>query len=335
MKILHLAPVAVLALLAPPRESDELAFRPDKGTRVVRTVSIRSHDKLESASLSVNGEEMPSDGSISMEIEHTSELVFADRFGASEGGRALEITRTFEKLGASTNTRSSDGEEDADETEDEKSALEGARVVFRWNAEDEDYDAGWPEGESHDGALLEDLAADLDLRGFLPDESVEEGAEWKVDVDAMRSLLDVGGDLKLEVEDADPDDTKLEDEMDRGLMENLEGDVNATYGGRREVDGRTMGVIEVRGELRTHAESGEDGDAGSTKSAATLELEVTAEILWDLRGGHLGGYSFKAPTKLSVTHAFRASDEDTTFEFEQTLNFEGELETRCAIERRD
>lgn len=336
MKLTRLAvfPVLLASLWSAP-DKDELAFRPEKGTSVARSVETKDHSKLVSSEVAFDGETVPADemDELLIDIEDVEKINVTDHFGASEGGRPLELERSFDSLSAETRTRSGSGEDAEDRTETSASKLEGARVVFRWNTDESRYDAKYSteEGASRDSELLDGLREDMDLRALLPDKKVAADDEWKVEGSAFAGVLWAGGELRLEAE-SESEDAETQRELELEALEHLGGEINATYKGRREVGGRSMGVIHVEAELETKGDAESKDEDGSLEQDLTAGWTLSGEILWDLEGGHLGGFELSGTKRTTFKQTFQSSEGD--HKFEQTMHFEGEHEIRCTIERR-
>jgi hypothetical protein len=336
MKLTRLAlfPVLLASLSSAP-DKDELAFQPEKGVSVARSVETKDHSQLVSSEVAFDGETIPADemDEVSIDIEDVEKINVTDRFVASEGGRPLELERSFDALSAETRTRSGSGEDAEDQTETSASKLEGARVVFRWNTDESRYDAKYSteEGASRDSELLDGLREDMDLRAMLPDKKVSADDEWKVDGSAFAGVLWAGGELRLEA-DSESEDAESRRELELEALEHLGGSITATYNGRREVGGRSMGVIHVEAELETKSDAESSDEDGSLEQTLTAGWTLTGEILWDLDGGHLGGFELSGQKKTTFAQTFHSSEGD--HKFEQTLHFEGEHGIRCTVERR-
>ena len=206
MKTLLTSAACVAALILP---GDTLARREAAGQSVTRTFSFETELELIETSMSIGGEEQ--ENPFGGEMEHATTrslgLVVRDTVRAAEEGCATTFTRTFEEVEGFSSMHMSMPMMDAVDSEsDESSALEGLTVVFE--KADEDFEASFPEDQGGDedllvgtlagGALLEGLAARLDLGQLLPEDEVEEGETWEVDPALLELLRSPGGNLHLE-----------------------------------------------------------------------------------------------------------------------------------------
>ena len=130
----------VLALAAPPSsEPLEIAFAPDKGARVEKRFVQRLESSMTEQSHSANGEELSDAESVEVENVVTDERVFVDEYVELASGRPKVLVREFEKLhGSVTADMRGEGWEHEEEGESE-SVLEGRKVRFAWNEEQEEY----------------------------------------------------------------------------------------------------------------------------------------------------------------------------------------------------
>src|SRR5262245_46330763 len=120
MKLL-LAPIALLALTSPARDTVALRFAPEEGTVLKRTFIAEAQYHLADLRASIDGEpierpeELP-DYKMGFE-EHIS---VTDKLGAVADGRPSEVVRTFDEL--KQESTDSIGEEESESTL--KSSLE-------------------------------------------------------------------------------------------------------------------------------------------------------------------------------------------------------------------
>jgi len=163
-------------------------------------------------------------------------------------------------------------------------------VRFRWNAEQSEHERSWV-GEPGESDLLAELELDCDALGLLPAGPVERGDAWDIEVDAFELLLGPSGDLHMEPEED-------EEDLERELMDQLDGSVRGTYRGTREQDGRKLAVIFLEAKLRAEVEGEphpseedielEEGEKlGLAQESLKMELECSGELLWDVAAGHM------------------------------------------------
>ncbi len=268
---------------------DTLAWKPTEGT-LVRIFETSSESELEGLGMFLDGEERENPhggGPPQMMIKSAERNVFVDEILEADDERVLHFKRTFREL---SQTRTMESELAPEPTEEERiSDLEETTVVFKWDADEEEYELEFELDEGLDESLLEHLVEDTTLRGFLPEEEVEEGDSWEVDIEAYINAMWPGGVLGFYEEQAGPDEQRLE--MTLALLEEVQGSIEATYQGTREEDGVRVAVIEVEIEAKTSAEAEmEDERMGEYTQFVSLERTVEGEILWDLEGQRLYGF---------------------------------------------
>jgi hypothetical protein len=301
------------------------AFAVEEGTEIVKVFEQSFDVELDSISMVFDGNEMPTDGfDLSMTREMTSRIELSDSYVSVGDGQPNKLKRSFVSLSGESisDTVSPQGEEHKEDTE--TSELEGATVVFTWDADEEEYTITFDEDEG-DEDLLEDLEEDTDLRAFLPEDDVEEGDSWKIEGKAFDALFSPGGDLKLEGEEEEE-----EDGLNSQFEENLDGDMLGTYKGLREVDGVEVAVIELSGELWSEAEEDVEQGMGEGSMTAALTMEITGELLWDLEGGHFASVEVEGAVEMSMDTEMTIQEEH---EMEQSMAFTGTITFTASAER--
>lgn len=259
--------------------------------------NYESSTKLESepCELSLDGEPLPAKEHPEMRLSvvDARTLEFTDAIEKVADGRPTKFVRAFDKLendGSETmRIIGPDGKEDSKGGERQRrSPLAGKKVRFTWDAEKEEYAKAWV-GEGADDELLEMLDADLDWLGILPGKAVEKGDSWKLEPKLFVSLQLPAGSLHWTVEGKDPD--PVSEVINAQLSENMDGESKATWEGLREVEGKELGVFAIEAELTTNGKGGA-GD-GSEERSMALEIEYEGEVLWDMAGGHIAGFTFE------------------------------------------
>lgn len=328
---------SVLVVSAGSGRREELAFAVPAATVLERTLENGFTLELESTTLSMDGEEVPPEalGEFGVHIEHVERYRITDTFEAVEGGRPTRLLRAFDELGGQETMRATtDGEEETTSSEYE-SELEGKTVRFAWNGDAERFDVSFAPGSEGDGALLEGLEEDMDLRRFLPEGPADEGDSWAVDAQAFQAVLEPGGDLDLQEPD---EERKPSSEHDEALRENLAGKVSATFAGVVEEEGQRFARIELVLEVGTFVEEelpAEDlPEAGSGTSRSEIEFHLAGELTWDLAHGHARALELAGEYQVSSTHDLRGEFEGQSFEQEQTMVFGGAIRFATRIARR-
>lgn len=324
---MRLSPLAVLALVplcASLPAAQKFSFRAEKGQKVEKSFESKLALDLDEMSVSIGGEEIPPEelGDVEISMESSTKLEFLDTHEEAGSGRPAKFTRKFVELSGKNVESSSGGEGESDSsTKEETSELSGKTVRFAWNEEDGKFETTW-EGDGGDDGLLEGLVEDTDLRVCLPAGDVAEGDKWELGADAFRSMSDPGGDLALKEESDDEDDEKLS----RDLRDNMEGKLEATFKGLREVDGGKYAVIALEGEMKTKAEKAESGGEGhSSTMELALTFQVQGEILWDAAAGRAHSFELDCAVAAKMANVSRFEMENQAFEMNQTLSFQGKL----------
>lgn len=247
------------------------------------------------------GEQAPPD--VQYEMSETESIAFTDRFEVADG-RIVGIRRSFATIGTRYVESVVDpaGEEFTDESDGE-SELEGSVVLFRWDEDEEAYEASFAEeSEDLDEDLLEGLDAEAHLAGYLPEGEVEVGDSWEVDVSAFVSMINLSGSLKVvqEGEEESADDSDYGQQFD----ENLTGEITATLQELRAGDGGRLAVISIESEMSTvitTVTEVEEGEAsGTEEDEHTFEFELEGEIVWDLAEKRLSSVSLAGDLTLEM-----------------------------------
>ena len=279
---------AFVLLSADARTSDELAFAPKAEMVVMKTFTTKVDVVVDDMSAVVNGEEMdpammgmPSDLSAEAQLE----FVVEDTYNEVDGARVTNLSRSFDTLLGSFST--STGEED----ESSFDQLEGRTVQFKWNAEDESYEAIF-EGEEapseEEQKSLNMVDVDMDYLALLPEGEVEEGEKWDVDGLEVLSILLPGASLS-ELMNSDDFGGDVPEEVQVQLDAFIESAVaSLTYAGSDEGIGTVN--IELKMEYDTTIDPSEMNPEAEMPADMVIELEFSLEIEgtlnWDLASGH-------------------------------------------------
>ena len=321
-----------LALLAPPASTplETLTWRPEELT-LVRTFRATHETDLAEMAMLLDGEERenPHAGSMEMHVTTTETYVLVDEILATNDERATHFERTFREIGQRRVMESPLADEPREGSRE--SELEGETVVFRWDEDEEAYELEFETDVGLDDELLEHLVEDATFRAFLPEGAVEEGDSWEVDIEAFARVMWPGGELGLQEEEEEG--ASDYGEVTRALMEELEGEVEATYAGDREEDGVLVAVIELEIEARTSAEMElEDERMGAYTLRVSLERVVEGELLWDV--GNRRMHSFRAEGEgEEVNRTERVFETPAgNHEFVQRLTYEGRVRYEASLE---
>jgi len=325
-----------LLLLSRPCEREEIVFRVAADTTLVRTLKNEYSMQLDSMTVSLDGEEVPSDqfGDFDVTIQHHESYVVTDAFEAVADGLPRRLRRTFDELsGGESSTFSMDGEDSTDSS-DYESELDGRTVLFTWNEESGSFDAAFA-GDGGDEEMLEDLVEDMDLRRFLPPGPRAEGESWSIEPRAFECILDPGGELGLEDPEDEGSDSSVEDAE---LRENIDGKITATFQGVRVEGGVKQAVIALACETSTHAnqELAPDEIPEGTRGTGRVEIRfvLEGELRWDLEHGHALSFELSGENELTTIQTISGDIQGEPTEQTQKMVFSGETSFSMKVERR-
>ena len=332
--------VPILLVLAPSApESVELTWLPKDGESTSLVFERVLHLELESSDQKIRYDGEDQDGEpppeIEFEMTETESISFTDRYQVRDG-RLSAIERTFDKISNLYETKLTDpeGEEFLDENQG-TSELEDGTVWFRWNAESEEFDAGFGEASTElDAELLEGLESSANLSGFLPDESVEVGDTWEPPIAAFIGMTNLSGDLKVVPEG----DEEQDESSDYGQQfdDHLSGELEAEFTEIREADGARLAVIRLHMELSTVIEIEHEVDAeGATGTEAeehAFEFEVEGELLWDLGAQRARSFELAGDITMRIEALKSYSFSGHEMVIEESQDFAGTLRFAATIE---
>jgi len=335
--LLSLALPALWAFTAP---AGEISFHPEAGTTLTKSFDTTVELSLDEMRMVMNGEEQDASMfGMEMSMTNSSELEFTDTYVAVDSGRPATLHRTFESLGNTTSTSTSNqitGSMDLDVPS--ASELEGLTVVFAWEEDEGDFVASYPEDAEGDETLLEDLVEDTDLRGFLPRGAVEEGDTWTVEAAYLINLMAPGGDLKLIPEEMEEMPGMGDPTSELGIQDMLgeiEGEVTCEYAGMREGLAAIKVTLEVSSandlseliaEKMADAEMPQEGMEVSFDSMdVEVEIEGEGTLLWNVEAGHFASFEFAGDMQQVMEMAMAISSPMGEMDMEQTITMSGNL----------
>ncbi len=286
---LALPAIALIGAFAAPRApAEEITFRRTPGQRLAFVFASEAELDLTDMSMSRDDEEWEGDMP-EWTISHEEKIAFTDEVLEAEDGRILKLRRTFDEISETRKNEISAAEGSHSDEGEGASELEDATVVFTWDADLEEYEAAFEDGEG-DLDLLEELECRVDFAEFLPQDSVAKGDTWTVEAKAFNGIVAPGGDLHVLFEDEEPEE---EGGMSDQLADNVEGEISCKLVDLREEDGVRIAVIALQAKLRTHGvEEGEiEAEVGtvSTTQEVRIEYALDGEFLWNLSAGHVAG----------------------------------------------
>ena len=315
-------------VLFPTGAAEEVVFAPQEETTLTRSFSSDATYSLDEFVISLDGEEIDHGETPELEIRSDERVVVTDELLGVENGRPTKLRRTYDELARSVTYSSPSQEEDLEEVS--VCDLEGSTVLFLWDEEDESFTAS-DEDEALDDDVLDDLIEDMDWRQLLPDEEVEIGDSWSVDVDAYSRLMWPGGFLHFYTEGGEYEDG--DSDGDREMVENLEGEGSVELVDVREEDGVSVAVLQVRFEVSSSSSEEMEGPTGSeAERTLSMSREVEGTVLWDIEGAHLLSAEVEADADLEVEEAGVLEGPDGEAEFTQTRVFSGSLSYVISIE---
>jgi hypothetical protein len=306
---------------------EELRYAPEDGTTLTRTFEAHAELGPGEAKGWINGQEL--EGAEQGSFEFLERIVVRDRIEGVEEGRPTALVRTFvELLQESTYTL------DDEETEETSTSdLEGRSVRFVWDDEEEGYVAEVADEEGElDADLLEGLREDLDLRGILPDDEVEEGDEWEVEPEVYIAFMWPSGLLDFHAEGEEIDDSIRE--LNQGTIDGIAGKCTARFAGVRDEDGVRVAVLAVEFDVETHAEITVDDEGASLETQLSVERELEGEILWDLEHGHVHSAALSGSSERTTKRKGTLEHEEAgEVTLEEEVRHEGTIEYTVSIER--
>lgn len=301
-------------LLALAPLSDELAFHPKADAQVERKLAIELEVGLDDFTLSVNGQDVGSEGVEGLDdlkaLVHVA-MTTTDTYVKSADGKPLELTRTFDDLSLKTEA-GDESNEDAD-----VDAFEGKTARFRWNEEKKDYAKSWTE-PGPDEKALEGLHPDMDVACLLPSGKVEEGDTWEVKGEELVGLFFPGGLFPSKADDANASAGLEAEKLLAQLEEKMKAfTVTCTYKGAHEEGKDQVGEIAFHydgsvdldlGELIADAISGSGGeDVPDFEMKTAMKMKGEGTVDWLLGAGRL--HAMKMKSELGLTIDAKASME--------------------------
>lgn len=296
------AGIAGLAGIAAISAGTELAFKPAEATKLSKEFTINLDFALDDLIVSMNGEEMDP-AMMGLDLDEAQAQVsmtvnFNDVYVGMSGNKTTELKRTFES--GTAEYEAGDGES-GNESMDE---LEGKVIVFKWNEEKGQYDLTDEDGEEVDEDM-QMMSEDADLRIFLPKSEVEEGDSWSVKGKDLLGVFVPGVNIDKAMARADEEAAKEGDVPFTPsdflkFMEEL-GEIECTYQGTKEVNGRVLQVIALKPMIEKTidltdvlTEIIDEASGGAQEFDLSVELvlegEGSGELLWDAEAGHFRSY---------------------------------------------
>jgi len=329
--------VAGPALLALQPRADNVSFAPADGSSLTKEFQIDFELALGDVTLLMNGmdvsENLPGDFEVSTEIY----MKVGDTYVEVADGKPLDLIRSYEALEARWESPDDSGDADSGPLTE----VEGKQVHFKWNPDAETYDVTFHECEG-DESVLEKLGVDMDLRAMLPESEVSEGDTWTLESSQVGPLVLFGAkadELSLELED-DPlgIGALIEAELAPQIAALIQGlSADCTYEGRQELDGTTVGAIEValegegsidlagliQGLIETQVPDGMDISVDVDEAIVSLTLEGEGALYWDLEAGSLHSFELSPELEILVDVAVHVEAQGDSQDLEASLELIG------------
>jgi hypothetical protein len=307
-------------------DPEALGFRPEEASTLEKSFKTDCELVLDDFTFSMNGEEsdpgmlgIPTD----FEVSFGYLLECMDAYESVADGRPLALLRTFEEF---------EGwyvDPDGVEAREDTGEFDSLAVRFTWNEEEEEYDREVVEGEYTDEEGLAVLNEDLDLRGLLPEDEVEEGDSWEVSGAPLMAILVPGVDLTRLLDEEDTEDVP---EEIVAAAERLVAEATATctFDGLEEEDGRRLARITLEWTVADDLEFdpstfgldeiGIPMDDSSFEASFGIELEGVC--LWDLEAGHFHSFEMEGLVEFSFDAAVTVGELDVDIEASVELSLD-------------
>lgn len=314
-----LAPTLAVFALSQRAAEDTLAFQPRKDSALRKTFTERTSWRVSELVQIFNGEPV-SAPSPEISGSNTREFTVLDRYAELSASRPKLLRRTYEALSGAMKLEFEVQGMAESVAAASSSPLAGLQVEFECGDGDSACRARFAAEGAGDTALLVGLAEDLDLRAFLPAEDVGVEDWWNVDAAHLARVLAPGGRLSLDPDKGSIPPSELLDPLEVAttmlctLAENigeLGGDVTAKWSETKQIDGRSVAVIEIdwsSSSKDAHADRARAmlGAAGSTseRTAPAVDFEVASEgkgqLLWDLAAGRAHSFELELDSTIAA-----------------------------------
>lgn len=329
-----IAPTLAVFALSQRSVEDTLAFQPRKDSEVRKSFTERTTWRMTELAQFVDDQPVSAPSpEISGSIAR--DLTVLDRYAELGARRPKLLRRNYEALsGAMKLEFEVQGLAESVEAA-LSSPLTDLKVEFECGADESACKARLAADSAGDTALLAGLAEDLDLRAFLPAEDVGVEDWWNVDSARLANVLAPGGRLALNPDKGSIPPSDLLDPLEVAttvlfaLAENtgeLEGDVTATWGETKQVDGRSIAVIEIDWSSNSKdalaervramlVAAGADTARTDPSIAFEVESEGKGKLLWDLAAGRAHSFELSLDSTISAELFWRESGQRNGYRF--------------------
>jgi hypothetical protein len=327
-------PALVLGSIAP---AVKLRFAPDEGSTVTKSFESKTTLTLDGLEVTGTGGASPD---LEMSMSLSQKIVVTDRYVKNRANAPQKLVRSFDELGgeqsASMKTQALGDRQTKDHSMRAKSALEGKKVVFEWDAEKGAYKKTFdPPEEEMD--VLENVGEDMDLRTILPADEVKEGDEWDIPVRALRSLFAPGGNLGLVPENTDEGSMKMgldSSSMSDMIGDKLEGTAKAKLTKVEVVDDVPCARVHLRLDVKSKADMTEAGrkklDGSDLPPGFELDhLDVSfgfvgeGDLVWNLAAGRFRSLDISGQMSIRNDQGIKLEVGGKKRAVDQTMSFSG------------
>lgn len=283
-------------------EPVEIRFQPAEGLELKKLFK-HSHELNVDGISRYRDAGTPTDLDVTGWVSTDSLIVMRDHYVAVDEGGTASLSRLFQRiLHKGKATMSSGGSGQFESKMTGGSPLEGRTVLFNRQAEGAEHARRL---EFFDGPedILAPIREDMDAKGILPDGPVVEGDFWYLDSIDLLELLAPGGDLNIYPLGFSEFSrlVKLGGGGALGDMLTLDsiGSATVVYGGKREVDGVSMGILHLSSislnsvvdqtDAYRDAMPAEERDRPGLMRQCIFEFSMIGEgeVLWNLEGGYM------------------------------------------------
>ncbi len=293
--------VAGTLLLTVSPLAETLEFTPKAKTTVVRTLELKTTTTVDNATITVMDQEIEAGEGMVNSSDRTVRIV--DELGKVDDGRVLDFVRSYEGVLESSNTEGAVEGVEVKDGDGDASDLEGQKVAFNWDAEEEAYIPKYT-GEEDPGEdeWLAELTASLDMVSWLPENEVEVGGKWEVSLDELAPVIWFGGRL-YPIQASEGGDgpeggvaITVPNFSDTQMLEGCEGQIRLTLEQVEEEDGGRIAFVtfELTGsveqdlsEKATAINEARGEDQAFDAAEQSIEMTGSGELRWDLKAGQL------------------------------------------------
>jgi hypothetical protein len=335
--------IALLPLVASSRATSsrpsavKLRFAPEEGSSVTKSFESKTTLTLDELEVSGAGGQAPD---IEMSMALSQKIVVTDQYVKNRANAPQKLVRSFDELGgeqsASMKMEIMGERQTKDHTMRAKSALEGKKVAFEWDAEESAYKKTFDPAEE-EMEVLETVEEDMDMRNVLPGDAVEEGAEWDVPMRGLRTLFAPGGNLALVPENTEEDAMKMgldSSSLSEMIGEKLEGTAKAKLVKIEELDGVQCARIHISLDVKSSADmtevarkklEGSDLPPGFELDHLDVSFAFAGEgdLLWNIAGGHFHNLDMSGQMTIKNEQGVRLEVGGRKMSVDQTMTLSG------------